>query len=118
LKLLTAYRLLVAGLLTFAMSQRVALAAPAQDIVGDLGKQVLGVVFSFGGLAGAIGAAVVGVKLIVGSASGSSYATSQAVLALLGVVGGIALMIAGPAISDAVLDALASVPKTITIPTP
>jgi hypothetical protein len=113
-----AYRYAVIGLAALMVTQRIALAAVPGDIVGDIGRQVLGVVFSLGGLAGAIGAAVVGVRLIIGSASGSSYATSQAIMALLGVIGGIGLMLAGPAIADAVIKAMAGVPRNITLPTP
>jgi hypothetical protein len=82
----------------------------------NLGQQVLSLVFAVGGLASAIGLAVIGVRLIVGSTTGSSYASTQAVFALLGAACGLVLMLTGPTIADAIIKSLASVQRNITIP--
>ena len=87
-------------------------------LMADLGKQVLTVVFAFGGVAAAVGLSVIGVKILVGNATGSSYATSQGIMALLGAAAGLVLMLLGPNIASSLVEALAGVPKTITIPTP
>jgi len=87
-------------------------------LIADLGKQVLTVVFALGGAAAAIALSMIGVKIIVGNATGSSYATSQGIMALLGAVAGLVLMLLGPNIASSLVEALAGVPKTITIPTP
>ena len=87
-------------------------------LMADLGKQVLTVVFAFGGVAAAVGLSVIGVKILVGNATGSSYATSQGIMALLGAAAGLVLMLLGPNIATSLVNALAGVDKTITIPTP
>jgi len=87
-------------------------------LMADLGKQVLTVVFAFGGVAAAVGLSVIGVKILVGNATGSSYATSQGIMALLGAAAGLVLMLLGPNIATSLVEALAGVDKTITIPTP
>jgi len=87
-------------------------------LMADLGKQVLTVVFAFGGVAAAIALSVIGVKILVGNATGSSYATSQGIMALLGAIAGLVLMLLGPNIATSLVNALASVPKDITNPTP
>jgi len=88
------------------------------ELMADLGRQVLTVVFAFGGIAAAIALSVIGVKILVGNATGSSYATSQGIMALLGAIAGLVLMLLGPNIASSLVNALANVPKTITIPTP
>jgi len=88
------------------------------QLIADLGTQVLGVVFAFGGVAAAIALSVIGVKILVANATGSSYATSQGILALLGAIAGLVLMLLGPNIASSLVEALASVPKTITVPQP
>jgi len=87
-------------------------------LMADLGKQVLTVVFAFGGVAAAVGLSVIGVKILVGNATGSSYATSQGIMALLGAAAGLVLMLLGPNIASSLVEALAGVPKTITVPQP
>lgn len=88
------------------------------QLIADLGTQVLGVVFAFGGVAAAIALSVIGVKILVANATGSSYATSQGILALLGAIAGLVLMLLGPNIASSLVEALAGVPKTITVPQP
>jgi hypothetical protein len=88
------------------------------SLMADLGKQVLTVVFAFGGVAAAISLSIIGVKILVGNATGSSYATSQGIMALLGAAAGLVLMLLGPNIAASLVESLAGVPKNIVIPSP
>lgn len=114
-----AHRLTVTAMLALAASQRLALAAslaaPAADPLVDLGTKALQVILTAAGVAAAIGGAAVGLRLIVGSAVGSSYVMAQAVFALIGVVGGLALALTGADISKGIINSIPAA-KTITVP--
>jgi hypothetical protein len=68
-------------------------------LMADLGKQMLTVVFAFGG----VGAAIIGVEILVGNATGSSHVASQGIMALLGVAAGLVLMLPGPNIAASIV---------------
>lgn len=114
-RLVFALRLAVAGLAALAASQRVAFAAAPADPLVDLGTRALQVLLTAAGVAAALGGAAVGLRLIVGSAIGSSYVMAQAVFALLGVVGGLALALSGADIAKGIITSLPAA-KTITVP--
>ena len=113
------YRLAVVVMGVWSMMAHVAYAAPlAQDggVIVTMGARILGFIFTLAGVAAAIGGAVVGVKMIVGSTVGSAYATANAILALIGVFGGLALAIAGPEIGAQIVDMTSSLSRTIVVP--
>lgn len=83
----------------------------------QLGRSALSMVFVFGGIAAAIALSVIGVKMIIANATGSSYATAQGIMALLGAGAGLLIMLLGPSIAEALINAVAGVPKNIVIPT-
>jgi|GEM_PF-1837933 len=110
-----AYRLTLAVVLTAAIAPP---AYAAGDPIITLGTQVLGVILSLVGAFAAVCGAAVGLRLVVGSGTGSSYAMSQAVFALIGVVAGVALAMFGPYIAKAVMTAAQTGGATKDIPVP
>jgi hypothetical protein len=90
--------------------------AYAQDVVVTMGGRILGFIFTLAGVAAALGGAVVGLKMIVGSTVGSAYATANAILALIGVFGGLALAIAGPTLGAQIVDMTSSLSREIVVP--
>lgn len=109
------YRYCYLSALAFALSQQVAMASSSEDVIVSLGIKILNVVLTLAGVAAAVGGAAVGLRLIVGSATGSSYAMSQAIFALMGVVGGLALALLGPKIGEAIITSVGAT-KSIVVP--
>lgn len=107
------YRLVVIGIGTLSLLMQF---AHAQDVVVTMGGRILGFIFTLAGVAAALGGAVVGLKMIVGSTVGSAYATANAIVALIGVFGGLALAIAGPTIGAQVVDMTNSLSRDIVVP--
>lgn len=86
------------------------------NVIVDMGTRILGFIFTLAGVAAALGGAVVGVKMIVGSTVGSAFATANAILALIGVFGGLALAVAGPSIGAAIVEMTSSMSRAIVVP--
>lgn len=107
------YRFVVIGLGTLSLIMQF---AHAQDVVVTMGGRILGFIFTLAGVAAALGGAVVGLKMIVGSTVGSAYATANAILALIGVFGGLALAIAGPTLGAQIVDMTSSLSREIVVP--
>lgn len=107
------YRLAVIGVGTLSLLMQF---AHAQDVVVTMGGRILGFIFTLAGVAAALGGAVVGLKMIVGSTVGSAYATANAILALIGVFGGLALAIAGPTLGAQIVDMTNSLSREIVVP--
>lgn len=117
--LLLAYKIAILAIATVSLLHGPAFAqdpAPGGGVVVEMGAKILGFIFTLAGVAAAIGGAVVGVKMIVGSTVGSAYATSNAILALIGVFGGLALAVAGPSIGAAIVSMTSSLPREIVVP--
>ena len=93
----------------------VAPAAAGDSVVANLGKSLLTVIFGIGGVAAACGGAWAGVSLITGSAMQSSQAVSRALMAILGVAGGLVLVLSGPHLAAQVVDAMKGV--SVAMPT-
>jgi hypothetical protein len=107
------YRLTVIGIGTLSLLMQFAY---AQDVVVMMGGRILGFIFTLAGVAAALGGAVVGLKMIVGSTVGSAYATANAIIALIGVFGGLALAIAGPTLGAQIVDMTSSLSREIVVP--
>lgn len=107
------YRLAVIAVGTLSMLMQFAY---AQDVVVTMGGRILGFIFTLAGVAAALGGAVVGLKMIVGSTVGSAYATANAIIALIGVFGGLALAIAGPTLGAQIVDMTSSLSREIVVP--
>ena len=107
------YRLAVIAVGTLSLLMQFAY---AQDVVVTMGGRILGFIFTLAGVAAALGGAVVGLKMIVGSTVGSAYATANAILALIGVFGGLALAIAGPTLGAQIIDMTSSLSREIVVP--
>lgn len=107
------YRLTIISVGTLSLLMQFAY---AQDVVVTMGGRILGFIFTLAGVAAALGGAVVGLKMIVGSTVGSAYATANAILALIGVFGGLALAIAGPTLGAQIVDMTSSLSREIVVP--
>jgi hypothetical protein len=107
------YRFAVVGIGTLSLLMQFAY---AQDVVVTMGGRILGFIFTLAGVAAALGGAVVGLKMIVGSTVGSAYATANAIIALIGVFGGLALAIAGPTLGAQIVDMTSSLSREIVVP--
>ena len=107
------YRLAVISIGTLSLLMQFAY---AQDVVVVMGGRILGFIFTLAGVAAALGGAVVGLKMIVGSTVGSAYATANAIIALIGVFGGLALAIAGPTLGAQIVDMTSSLSREIVVP--
>lgn len=107
------YRFAVISIGTFSLLMQFAY---AQDVVVTMGGRILGFIFTLAGVAAALGGAVVGLKMIVGSTVGSAYATANAIIALIGVFGGLALAIAGPTLGAQIVDMTSSLSREIVVP--
>ncbi len=107
------YRFAVIGIGTLSLLMQFAY---AQDVVVTMGGRILGFIFTLAGVAAALGGAVVGLKMIVGSTVGSAYATANAIIALIGVFGGLALAIAGPTLGAQIVDMTSSLSREIVVP--
>ena len=88
--------------------------AAGDGVIANLGKSLLTVIFGIGGVAAACGGAWAGVSLITGSAMQSSQAVSRALMAILGVAGGLVLVLSGPHLAAQVVDAM----KTVSVAMP
>ena len=115
MRIYRAYRVTVLCVGAFSLLHSVAYAQTG-GTVGEMGAKVLGFIFSLAGVAAAIGGAIVGVKMIVGSTVGSAYATSNAIMALIGVFGGLALAVAGPSIGASIVELTNTLPRAIVVP--
>jgi hypothetical protein len=107
------YRIAVLGIGALSLLMQFAY---AQDVVVVMGGRILGFIFTLAGVAAALGGAVVGLKMIVGSTVGSAYATANAIIALIGVFGGLALAIAGPTLGAQIVDMTSSLSREIVVP--
>lgn len=87
-------------------------------VITTIAQTLLTIVFALGGAAAAVGGAYVGVQIMTGHAAGSSQSTSRGIMSILGVVGGLVIMLAGPFFATQIITAMADTPKTITIPAP
>lgn len=86
------------------------------DVIAKIAKTLMTIIFALGGAAGAVACAWVGLQLIANNALGSSQGAGRALMALLGVIGGIVLVMAGPSLADEIVKAMAGVPHTIPSP--
>jgi len=71
----------------------------------NLGKAALEVVFALGGVAAALAGSVAGIRLILANALGSGYALGQAISSLIVAMIGLGLMLFGPSMAAAVIEA-------------
>jgi hypothetical protein len=87
-------------------------------VIQTIAQTMLTVVFALGGAAAAVGGAYIGVQMMVGNASGSSQTTSRAIMALLGIIGGLVVMLSGPFFASQIIEAMAGVSRAIVLPAP
>ena len=85
-------------------------------VIQTIAKTFLTIIFALGGAAGAVACAWIGVQLIASNALSSSLGAGRGLMALIGVVGGIVLVLAGPALADEIVKAMASIPHTVPSP--
>ncbi len=86
------------------------------EVIAAIAKTFLTIIFAMGGAAGAVACAWIGLHLISNNALGSSQGAGRAMMALVGVIGGIVLVLAGPQLADEVVKAMASIPHPIPAP--
>lgn len=86
------------------------------QVISTIAKTFLTIIFALGGAAAAVAFAWLGLQLISSNALNSSHGAGRAMMALVGVIGGVVLVLAGPQLADEIVKAMASVPHPIPAP--
>jgi hypothetical protein len=85
-------------------------------VISTIATTFLTIIFAIGGAAGAVACAWVGIQLISSNALSSAHGGGRAMMALVGVIGGVVLVLAGPQLADEVVKAMAGIPHPIPVP--
>lgn len=105
--------LMASALLTepaFAQTQ------PGNGIIATAGNNILQTVAQIAGVVATIGGVIVGIRVVYHSMIGSSRNVSEAVIALMGVAFGIALIAGGPHLAKYIYENLGISDKGVQVP--